>query len=215
MRKPPCLLALPFLLAACGGPERAPGQPIPGVDMAHGEGANPNDFRGAGTTTPFLGNLVEEVAAATNGEAGVVAIFPALTYDASRKTTTVTGLGEHLASETASALLEAGASVLSGSDLANALRSASVPPASYASVSDAVSIAGQLKAAYAVTGRVDHEVLDLGKREEALAIDWVCRRVTDGQIVGRYRDRLAGGPLAETLMKYHRKGSEWADMAAR
>ncbi len=202
-----------FLVSSCGGPERAPAQPIPGVDVSHPEGTNPRDFHGAGTTQPFLGSLVQGVSAAQKVEPGVVAVFPALSYDAEQKVAVVNGLGEYFARETTDALLEAGVSVLSGGDLVNALRAANFPLAAYRSVADALTGAAQVKAAYVVTGTVDRMVFDLARRDEVLEIDWYCRKVKDGEIVARYRDRLTAGPLAEKLMRYYRQGSQWADLA--
>ncbi|MGQ9589512.1 MAG: hypothetical protein ACUVYA_04365 [Planctomycetota bacterium] len=205
------LFAVP--LVSCGGPERAPAQPIAGVDVSHREGANPHDFHGAGTTQPFLGNLVEGVVAAQKVEPGVVAVFPALSYDPDEKAAVVNGVGEHFARKTTDDLLAAGVSVLAGGDLVNSLKSAGFPLGAYRSVADALAAASQVKAAYVITGRVDRVVFDLARRDEALEIDWHCRAVKDGQIVARYRERLTAGPLAEELMRYYRLGSEWRDLA--
>jgi hypothetical protein len=206
-----------LILAACGGPERAPSQPIPGVDVAHPEGANPYDSSAGPGIDTFLGNFVPEVAAALEKEKGpggqkpILAVFPALTHDADRGVDVVNGLGEHFAEETAAKLVDAGVSVLAGSDLVTAIRSANISLAAYASAADALPVAEAIKADYVVAGRVDRKVFDVHKRDELLKVDWTCRKVKDGQLISRYKVDLAGGPLAGQLMRYYDLRSEWED----
>lgn len=200
-----------FTFTGCSGPERAPTQPIPGVDVDHPENANPYDDQGGTVTEPFLGTLVEDVAKAYQSEPGPVAVFPALTHSQEQGVNVVNGLGEHMASETAAQLVDAGVSVVAASDLVNALRAANVPLAGYGSIADALALGTQIKAAYVVSGRVDRKVFDIHRRDEALEIDWQCRKVTDGQIVSRYRTSLKGGPLANELYRYYRMEAEWED----
>jgi hypothetical protein len=204
------LACVVWTVVGCGGPERAPTQPIPGVDRAHPEDANPYDVEG-GVTGPFLGTIVEEVKKAYEAEKGPVAIFPALTHDHDQGINIVNGLGEHMAAETAARLVDSGVSVVAASDLVNALRAAARPLAAYGSPADALALAAEIKAGYVVSGRADRKVFDLQRRDEALEIDWTCRRVSDGQIVARYRTALKEGPLANELYRYYRMPSEWED----
>lgn len=200
-----------WTIVGCGGPERAPTQPIPGVERAHPEDANPYDEQGGPAAGPFLGSIVEDVRQACEVEKGPVAVFPALTHDHDQGVNIVNGLGEHMASETAARLVDAGVSVIAASDLVNALRAAQRPLAAYGSPADALALGTEIKAAYVVSGRADRKVFDFQTRDEALEIDWTCRRVSDGQIVGRYRTSLRGGPLANELYRFYRMPSEWED----
>lgn len=215
MRGLPCLVSGAILLCGCGGPERAPRQPVPGVDVAHPEDANPHDVTEPISTGPFLGNLVESIVEAYKSEPGVIAVFPGLTPDLDLGIQVVNGLGEHLSETTASRLIDAGVSVLAGSDLVNAIKGASLPLTAYGSTADAISLGETLKATYVVTGTAERKSLDSLQRVDSLDIDWLCRRVADGKVVARYNVRLTGGPLAQELLNYYRLRSQWESQIRR
>ena len=197
-----------WALSGCGGPERAPSQPIGGVDRSH-EDVNPHDVDGQTVNPTFLGTFVEDVTKAVQGGPAMVAVFPALTFNQDQQIRMVNGLGEHLAEETATRLADGGVKVLADSDLVNAVRGANLRLTNYGSEADAVAMAQQIKADYVVTGKADKKTFDIHHRDEALEIDWLCRRVADGGIVARWRAQMKTGPLANDLFRYYRMEGEW------
>ncbi len=202
-------------LSSCGGPERAPRQPIPGVDVPHPEGTNPHDLVSGSVAQPFLGSFVAEVTAATKAAPGLVVVLPALTRNKDSGHNHVNGLGEHLATQTVLRLADHGVETLARSDLVNAMHRVDLSMHHYRSVADAVEIASRVGATYVVTGTARHRVFDnVQKRDENLEIEWVCRRVENRGIVALWRVALPGGTLADDLVRHYRKDSEW-DQTAR
>jgi hypothetical protein len=209
-----CALVSVVGLSSCGGPERAPRQPIPGVDVRHPKGTNPHDVISSPTGQPFLGSFVEEVAAAAMAAPGLVVVLPALTRREDDGRNHVNGLGEHLATETVLRLEKRGVQALARSDVVNAMHQANLSVHFYASVADGVEIARRVGAKYVVTGTTRHLVFDNAqKRDEDFEIDWVCRQVEDGGMVARWRVVLSGGTLADDLVRHYREDSEWDQVA--
>ena len=198
-----------FVLASCGGPERAPRQPIPGVDHPHPGGTNPHDVLSGPGTQPFLGGFVDEVVAAHGAASGDVAVLPALTFNTETSKNHVNGLGEHLARETVLRLEKRGVGSLSGSDLVLEMHRSNLSVKYFASVADALEIARRIGARYVITGTAVHRVFNVQKRDEVLEIDWLCRKTEDGTTIARYHVVLPGGDLADELVRHYRKESEW------
>ncbi len=226
-----CGALLVLAAAACSGPERVPHQPIPGVDTRENQVDNPHDRKeeppAAATNerpappapapesapagdADFLQPFTDKVLAAVRAQQGIVAVFPALSPSPTPGKSVVNGLGEHLAERTAWLLEQSGATgILAGDRLVNDLKAVNRSPNELAGADDIWWMAERVGAGYVIYGRAERVIFDRTKRDEHLAIDWQCRRMSDRSLVAQYRVELDSGALAERLQKYYDKVGRW------
>lgn len=253
----PWYLGLVFVASGCAGPERAPHQPVQGVDTEKNEVENPYDrpagggreglseekseenkeenkvveqpapgparavpsrrqaasdssARGGDGGGDFLDAFLDRVATAWREKQGVVAVFPALSPTPDQDTWHVNGLGDYLMEETAHGLEARGVNtVVFGHGLENDLLAAERSLADLRSPTDVYPLAKAIGADYFVFGVVRRRVLDRLRKDEALEVDWICKRAADRATVAAWRKRLAGGPLAKRLYRYYQVASTW------
>ncbi len=223
-------------LWGCSGPERAPHQPITGVDRPYDP---PPESRGSGSSTEdvddddgsppavrsntpepepvdeprrskhFLGSFIDEVALAALDAPGNIAIFPAMARDEVTSRTTVNGLGDHLAETTATELELAGVSgIVHGSQLINDILATNRGLDSWRALNDVYWIAERIGARYAIFGTANRQTFDRLARDEALEIVWRCIRVDDRHVVATYRRELKGD-LSRELYRYTKTETSW------
>ncbi|MEQ8765282.1 MAG: hypothetical protein RL885_15210 [Planctomycetota bacterium] len=224
---------------SCSGPERAPHQPITGVDRPYDSqpddggrraptgddeetddgslpSAMPDDRGSSSTSAPtqrskhFLGEFIQEVAAAALDMPGNIAVFPAMKRNSDTGDNEIDGLGDHLAETTATELELAGVSgLIHGSQLVNDIKASNRGLDSWCGLDDVYWLAERIGARYAIFGTANRKTFDRLARDETLEVVWQCIRVDDRFRVALYRKELTGD-LAQQLYRYTRTDTSWA-----
>ena len=182
--------------AGCGSPERAPRQPVSGVDRPWPEDGGPSEEEDQArvlrreSLDAFVGDLLK----AREAQTGPVAVFwPLSDSQLRRGDTRITGLGERVAQEVADELRAAGITPIAGETLINDIKAAGRCLHDLRGVDDVFWLAQKISAVYVAYGYVnvrDHNRLR-GERE--LAIDLHCKRLGDNKDVARLQRTFPHG----------------------
>ena len=222
------VLAAAFSASGCRGPERAPHQPIEGVDVPREElGAIDPAVSGHTSTvdggvgarqaaeelldpTPhWLRTFAEEAGEIIRHRPGEVAVFPALTRDA-EGAVSFDGLGEYLSEETQAGLLARGVRAVGGLTLESRLRAVNRSAGDYVDEWSALVLARGVETDYVVYGsvRFGHVGRRLD-RAERIEVDWRCHDLRDDREVLRLRRTVDRDPDFTLLAAEAQQPSPW------